>query len=78
MAADLNSIINSIDLTSIINTIKAMMPYIALAAAPGITVALSLGGAGLWFGGAALSAGIGVTALIIGIVTIIPALQALL
>jgi len=60
----------AIDLNSIINTVKPMMPYIAVAAAPVITFAFSLGGAGLWFGGAALAIGIGVTSLIIGIATI--------
>ena len=61
----------AIDLNSIISTVKPMMPYIALAAAPVITCAFTLGGAGIWFGGAALSTGIGVTAFIVGVATII-------
>jgi len=45
MTIDLNSIINSVDLNSIINTVKPMIPYITLAAAPVMTVALTLGAA---------------------------------
>jgi len=64
----------AIDLNSIINTVKPMMPYIAVAAAPVITFAFSLGGAGLWLGGAALATGIGVTSIIIGVATVVATL----
>ena len=52
-----------------------MIPYITLAAAPVMTVALTLGAAGLWFGGATLSTGIGVTSLLIGVATMLPILN---
>ena len=78
MATALNSTLNNVDINSIINVIKPMLPYLGPLGGAAVSFASGLAGAGIFLGNSALLASVGAIALGFSSGTLICSIPALI